>query len=92
MTAALWLRLARQRIGFGWTTLARLAGKSALVAAGAATVPFTLSLVVGWRPASIVPILLISLPGSALGFLLMAHLTRHALWDEFARSLRALRA
>lgn len=82
VSSGFWLYTAKHHVGFNWNTMFAVLGKSAIVAAGAASIPLLVSLVIGWRSSDILATLAIAVPGAAVGFGIAACSTRHAIWEE----------
>jgi O-antigen/teichoic acid export membrane protein len=91
ISSALWLHAAKSQVKFEWTDLSRALGKSALLAVGAAGIPFVVMMALGWRSNEILLTLLLAVPGAIAGFCMAAYVTRHAIWDEITRAVQALR-
>lgn len=88
ISAILWLRLAKQRLGFTLQALCRCWLKSLVLAVGAAAIPLTTVTYAGWRSPDILITTSISVFGGTLGFLLAAYLTKHQVWCEIRKALR----
>ena len=88
ISAMLWLRLAKQRLGFTLQALFRCWLKSLLLAIGAAAIPLTTVTYSGWRSPDILFTTSISVVGGVLGFLLAAYLTKHQVWNELYKAIQ----
>ncbi|WP_298235077.1 oligosaccharide flippase family protein [uncultured Azohydromonas sp.] len=83
-----WLGSARSVVGFSWSSLAVVAGRSAVVGACASVGPALVYAAYGRAQDRTVTALLLGAAGSAVGFLAGLLLARHPLLGELRRLLR----
>jgi O-antigen/teichoic acid export membrane protein len=92
VTAILWLNLAQREIGFEWSELFGIYGRSAVVAVATVVIPLATTLYLGWRSPSIVLTLAIAVPGGAAAFIAASCAVKHPIWSEILNVLTAARA
>lgn len=80
-----WLLIAKNVIGFFWGDLLRVALRSMSLALASIVTPLLMVLTLGWKPQNLFLACLVVLPGSTVGFLIVAWRLEHALWLEIRR-------
>ncbi|UCV01935.1 lipopolysaccharide biosynthesis protein [Dechloromonas denitrificans] len=88
ITSLLWLRLAREQLGFSVAALCRCWLKSLCLAIGTIAIPLVTVMQFGWRSPDIYITTLISVSGGALGFFVAAYATKHQVWIELRKAIK----
>lgn len=87
ISSCYWLMITKKVMGFSWGDLSRVALRSFLLALACIIAPAFMVLTIGWAPQNLVMACLIVLPGSIIGFVLIAWQQQHALWQEIRRAV-----
>ncbi|MBK8535862.1 MAG: oligosaccharide flippase family protein [Candidatus Competibacteraceae bacterium] len=91
LSTTLWLILAKKTMAFLWRDLIKILVHSASVAVASSSLPFVISLILGWRSPDVFKTLLLSVPSAILGFLLAVWLAQHPIYSEMKRIFDVLK-
>ena len=82
IVSAVWMRSAKNLLGFNWRDLVRATAPSAVIAACVAVGPVAGVLLFGWRPHGVLAPMALGVVGGLAGFLVGMRISRHPIEEE----------